>query len=556
MRLLPLLLLPTLAWAQAEKKDPLDPQMAAVAEVCLQGNSIACMGTADSITPGKEARALWLLTAEFARANPEAYDQVEGFTAEQAVLLGTQLADSLSQLAANDCLGAIEDGAGEAAHKACQPLSDMYALGCFLGVADDCISLAQGSANGTTLPKSLANSLGWTIDACLWGHEAACAGLGAAVQPRPRWSSDRYDVYLLPNRSDVVAEHYEELPGPSEALPFRADVLEALSVGVAGGFAPLMTTWRWMAEGLYADRAAGRTVDREHPLLAWTTERCEAGDGLWCKVAADAGLRDHPGGGTGMAVLPYIEAICTLGASMGVEPPTGSGAQPFAGCHLSEQAGFAGTLVAPLFDDHKSLRLTASETVRVTRPASANPSSGSSSTASSSSSPTSTSSSTTVSRRRSSGVFGLSGFVGVGGIRTWTHKTQASGLNVGIRPSIGPVAFDIEWNWMSDRRWKPANRTWEHQALQFRVHPGIPLASGVRLRLGGGGQFGPFRGADGEGPDLVGGTNQVLELNVRPFGDANVWIAARLEQQQWFGDLRGQPIDHVSVGSLLFGGGL
>ena len=229
-----LLLLPTLAWAQAEKKNPLDPQMAAVAEVCLQGNSIACMGTADAVTPGKEARALWLLTAELARANPAPYAEIEDFSAEQAIELAEYQAGQIGKEAGEACLEAVIAGDAEASQAACAPAIELYALGCFLGIASDCMRLAKGSAQGTTLPLSAGNSLAWAADACLWGDAAACEGLGASVMPTERFNSNRSGVWALLNRSDVAAEFYEEVPGPKDALPFRADVLDTLAQGATG----------------------------------------------------------------------------------------------------------------------------------------------------------------------------------------------------------------------------------------------------------------------------------------------------------------------------------
>jgi|GEM_PF-3973842 len=556
--LLLLFLLPLAAWAEdpREKLDPSDPTFGAVLETCLQTQGPLCLAAADDTKPGAESRVLWKLAAESAQVNPELFDMIDDFSAVQGLSIAQAQAQQLELAPMAQCDAASKLGqTGDELVSACAPLYELMITGCFFGLGGDCATLASGIAAGEVLAASPSSAYAWGIDACSEGHRATCDIFGANPFPAGRGYNQRHlvlpSVGLNSTFSDTVGEKGVRGDGP-RSLAFDPDLLTELAPQGAG-FA--LEAWIRMAHDLYADREAGREVDREAPILVWTKERCDAGEGLYCKLLGDTGLISHPGSSLGVGQFMAVESACVYAGLKGVDRPVQDGAtEPgdYISCGLADQVGERGTLVPPLFDDHSSVLRLAAETAQMSRRRNA----GSSSSSSSSTSPPTASTSTTSTPSRRSSKFGLSGYIGFGGIRSWSQKTQASGFNVGVRPRIGPVAFDVEWNWMSDRRWKAVNRTYERQALQFRVHPGIPLIAGLRLRIGGGGQFGSWRGVDGEGPTLGGGANEIIELNYGFSGKATVWLAARIEQQQWFGDVRGQNIDHVTVASFLIGGGL
>lgn len=297
-----------------------------------------------------------------------------------------------------------------------------------------------------------------------------------------------------------------------------------------------------------------------------TYARCTDGVEVACKLLHDARIRQAEGQPFDGESVLWIQSACDEAR----DPILGEQklSPPFRSCKLADSMLERGRLTPHRLGTAFE---TANETARQTTIAMAqkvrsqrSPPSSGSSTSSSSSSGTSTSapstsgSSTPASASAASrrGPGAIAGYFGVGGIRSWTLDQQASSMKVGFRPSVGPVAFDLEWDWMSDRRWKGANKTWERNAFIGRVHVGIPLLSGLTLRLGGGGQLGEWAGRASEAKVRGGGPGEVLELCWRPrLGRGSVLVAVRIEQHQWFGAVRGQDVQHLSIVSLVLGGG-
>lgn len=153
--------------------------------------------------------------------------------------------------------------------------------------------------------------------------------------------------------------------------------------------------------------------------------------------------------------------------------------------------------------------------------------------------------------------FGVNIYWGFGGVRSFTLKKQASAIRLGGMWHIEWFTFGLEGDWVTDNRWRPANKTYRRWVVLGKAGVDLPLHRALRLRLGGGGQVSSL--STPGGPDGgSAGTHQFVELavNVTGFGRGKVGLllALRFEQQQhWSPDRDDISVDHVGGGWLLVG---
>jgi len=120
---------------------------------------------------------------------------------------------------------------------------------------------------------------------------------------------------------------------------------------------------------------------------------------------------------------------------------------------------------------------------------------------------------------------------------------------------LGPLAFGARFEWISDNRWRPRNRT--YQRILARAELGLALALHPKLLLTilGGGGGGSWREGDGlVSPSAT--THEAVQLLLAPEGAAGSsgWFGLRLEQVQYYHPDEAIELEHASGLWLVTGG--
>ena len=146
-------------------------------------------------------------------------------------------------------------------------------------------------------------------------------------------------------------------------------------------------------------------------------------------------------------------------------------------------------------------------------------------------------------------------WVGFGAARSLTDKVQYSLMGVGMQARLGPLAFGGRFEWLSDNRWKSANRTYQRILGRVEVGVHLPLHDLFALGFAFGGAVGSYR-FDHDDAEFGPGLHQAVQLMIGgpEMGDSAGFVAIRWEQYQYIHSERTDPVEHAGGAWLIIGG--
>jgi len=144
--------------------------------------------------------------------------------------------------------------------------------------------------------------------------------------------------------------------------------------------------------------------------------------------------------------------------------------------------------------------------------------------------------------------------VGFGAARSLTDKKTYSLMGVGGKAHLGVFAVGARFEWLSDNRWKRANRTYQRILGRFDVGLHLPLHEMFALDIGVGGAVGSYR--EGQGDAQFGpGIHQGIQVMIGGpnMGESAIYAAIRWEQYQYFHPTRANKVEHAGGAWLIIG---